>query len=484
MILQQGGFFLHEVGKVSAFGESQADFDELARASVSFWTKRALERGAFEEYYPWEKGYPPLAFSTLSAARLIGALEISNPDTEKALRIASRQLLSRFERRAGNQQAAGLAALAHIRNIRPDFTVTGSFRTISGKTLKLQDSEGWFTEYDGPDTGYLSVTMDCLWDLFDITGDQEYMKACLEAFKFLSRIVIFLQSSPGMHNARNTDYIVPYGICRFLTYDDPAVRKVAGDVVRILFGKVHDPSHFLHAVDDRYWCHYIGHSVARAEAFLESKGIEPVTEAVREDGEDLPVFLNAGYIARRRPAGKVFVSCRKGGLISVMTEEGHFSDFGWIVRDGANLFVSHWWDNRWSFDSGEDSISVSGRLVPCREKESTPVRHMLLRLASSLFGYRIIGWLKNRLIFATRSSRYIFERKILFTRDTIEIHDTITGLKGTEAIAEAPRFSQRHVASADSYHPDDFHPVVLIRTESETSLHDGKFSSYKKLRNC
>ena len=34
--------------------------------------------------------------------------------------------------------------------------------------------------------------------------------------------------------------------------------------MRTLYSDVASPSHFFRAVDDRYLCHYIGHSIARA----------------------------------------------------------------------------------------------------------------------------------------------------------------------------------------------------------------------------
>ena len=45
------------------------------------------------------------------------------------------------------------------------------FEELTKKSLALQNNEGWFYEYGGPDLGYLSVTIDCLWDLFDATKD-------------------------------------------------------------------------------------------------------------------------------------------------------------------------------------------------------------------------------------------------------------------------------------------------------------------------
>ena len=43
---------------------------------------------------------------------------------------------------------------------------------VIDKTLNHQSVDGWFMEYDGPDLGYLSVSLDGLWDLYDVTKNE------------------------------------------------------------------------------------------------------------------------------------------------------------------------------------------------------------------------------------------------------------------------------------------------------------------------
>ena len=114
IIIQQGGYFTYMYSCLDQYSSLKDNLEEISKASVYFWAKRAIQYGAFEEYYPWEKGYPPVAFSTLAVAKLIEKLEIVHPDVDKSLEIASKQLIRRFENQAANQQVAGLAALAAI----------------------------------------------------------------------------------------------------------------------------------------------------------------------------------------------------------------------------------------------------------------------------------------------------------------------------------------------------------------------------------
>ena len=75
IILQQAALTIHTASQLntedSINTEDSNKFDNLINASITFWNRRAIKYGAFEEYYPWEKGYPPLAFSTLAMIILI-----------------------------------------------------------------------------------------------------------------------------------------------------------------------------------------------------------------------------------------------------------------------------------------------------------------------------------------------------------------------------------------------------------------------------
>ena len=98
-----------------------------------------------------------------------------------------------------------MAALAWINKLYPGLISEKKFRKLAQRSLNLQDEEGWFYEYGGPDLGYLSVTIDCLWDLYDATHDEKYLNAAIKGLKFISSIINWTGGeSIGMHNSRNT----------------------------------------------------------------------------------------------------------------------------------------------------------------------------------------------------------------------------------------------------------------------------------------
>jgi len=61
--------------------------------------------------------------------------------------------------------------------------------------------------------------------------------------------------------------------------------------------------------------------------------------------------------------------------------------------------------------------------------------------------------------------------------DSVIVTDAISGLKGGEKIVKAPRFSKRHVASADSFHCEDIEMVRGYESRTEINHNQGVFSA-------
>ncbi len=481
VILQQGGYAVHLAARLCPHVLDPLSADALAAASTRFWNARAIRHGAFEEYYPWEQGYPPLAFSTLAVAKLVQTGVPPLADVLPGLRIAAHQLARRFEPKAANQQVAGLAALAWIRKVAPDLVRQESFETQARRTLALQTDEGWFWEYDGPDLGYLSVTIDCLWDLWDATAESRFRDSAFRSLRFIHGCVAALGAGIGMLNARNTDYVVPYGLARCIREGDETQRREATAVLGILYRDLTAPNHFLHAVDDRYWCHYIGHSVVRAALLLRELPDAAGTPPQDAPPPQVPVhFPLCGYVFRSgRDGQRIAVAARKGGALLLRAPDGsQAADYGWLVRIGTRRHVTHWWSKEWSHTLTPDgTVVIEGLLVPCKGMTSTPWMHAALRATSLLLGRTIIGRLKGILIFRKADSPCRFTRRVEFGGEGLVVRDEITGLPAGAEVLRAPRASKRHVASADSFHAEDAALERGVDAQVETSRSNGTFQA-------
>ena len=466
-ILQQAAWTVLLAAELPAFAGDREALTRLAAAGARFWNTRAVRFGAFEEYYPWERGYPVAAFSARAVLKLVEAGIVPADDVRAGVAVAAEQLLRRFEPEAANQQVAGLAALALIRQFFPECVPAAELATQAERTLALQHAEGWYMEYGGPDLAYLSVTLDALWDLADVTGESRYRESAARALRFLYTQVAALGASAGMGNARNTDYVLPYGLARFLRDGTGEEQRMAAFLFTTLYGRLDVPDHFLHAIDDRYLCHYVGHSLVRAWSLVRQLDAAVLpAPAVPPPGERL--LAGAGQVVRLGGVGELsaLLALRKGGVFSARLGEQRCADFGWIVRRGGTQFVTHWWGGDWTWKQGVDgSWLVAGHLVPHSETISSPLKHLALRAASFLLGDRMVPWLKSVLIFKKRQSPLAFERQIVMSGRRIVVRDEIRGLRPGLEILSAPRASKRHVSSADSFHREDLSLAQGVRVE-------------------
>lgn len=474
IILQQGAYSVFLAASLPGWVDQADGLIELAKAGCRFWNKRATRPGAFEEYYPNEQGYPPLAFSTLAILKITAHFSDLQAEIRNGVCNAARQLSQRFENKAANQQIAGLAALAYIHKLYPQFCSSTTLSRIKTESLHLQDQEGWFHEYAGPDLGYLSVTLDCLWDLYDLTQDTDFLYAANKAFSFLATVIRSNHGNIGMHNSRNTDYLVPYGILRFLS--EPGFESQAGSICSYLFSACTQPEHFFAGIDDRYFCHYVGHSLVRSALLLTGGEVHANNPQEQENGNN-PSFVsfpNSGYLILNQ-FGKglnCMVSLKKGGILTAKNGEAYLSDFGWVILKGNSQYLSHWWNEQWTssfkIDQEKVFISITGKLVFHKDRQSTPLMHLMLRILSKLLGYKIISTLKNVLIFKNKYGDFDYSRLITVYPNKVTVEDNFKNIDEDCTILKAPRSSKRLVASADSYHPEDFKLINHVTATAST----------------
>jgi hypothetical protein len=465
IILQQAGYFLYESSLLPDFAKEAEGFQEYARATVEFWARRAERYGAFEEYYPWERGYPALAFSTLSAAKLIYHMSLDGRQYNPALAKAAKQLLQRSEHLATNQYLAGVAALFYIHKIQPELVNPARVQQKLEGILFRQSPEGWFEEYGGPDLGYLSVAIDCLWDIYDMHPHKQIQEAIGKAVCFIDSVLIE-ESSIGQHNARNTDYLVPYGIVRAAFEKNEKLCLPARRVAEKIFGQMDVPEHFVHALDDRYICHYTGHSFARAYALLLENGWMRAAETT--NAPEQQYFSESGYYIVKTEKFRAIISARKGGNISVVhANGGTFNDYGKRFEQGRNCYVTNWWGASRARKVEQNSIHIMGDFVKTTEQNSNPLLHLALRCASLILGKSIISVLKQRMIFQRSDSTYGFQREITWQENSLMLVDRVSGIKNASRVKVAPVFSRRHVASADSFNSQNISLFQACRVKRE-----------------
>ncbi len=450
MVLHQGILLLDLIAREQLNG-CVAGFDpELAgewrSGCLRFWQKQQNRNGSFDEYYPFEAGFPPTAFS-LYATAIVSQNTLPTTALQDSMSRAARFLLLRQESQAINQQVVALTACSLAKHAGA--TVDDRKLTARWDQLFVEQSpEGWFQEYDGADTGYLSVACDALWDYYTVSADARALQAMKLAASYIHSILSVADDIPCMVNSRNTDYILSYGLAELGKHDE-----VASAVVHRSLGRIDQPSHFYHHIDERYSVHYVYTSLLRSLTAI-SNLAKP---APRVDG-DLWMESAGIYVSHRRGIS-LHVAARKGGIAVRTSGDGkRDADYGWRGELGGKLTATHWQEPEAevAFNKSGDQaeldirtpLKTHGALVP------TPWKHMVIRILAVCFGSKLIPHIKNVIIFRKTKSGTIFRRHIKIADGTLRICDSFAG-RNPSNLRRASSYSLRHVSSAGSFCEDE-----------------------------
>ena len=457
-ILQQGVFTLDAIRQGNlGEGVEPTVIESWCVAAVNALARQVDRVGGVDEYYPFERSYPAAAFGLYAVGRVLVDWQLQAPHLLEAidwqpLRRLAQHLANRVEQQAMNQQAAGLAGLALAAKL--SLMPLASVQSHADRLFAAQHPEGWFNEYGGPDFGYLAVTLDALSDYYDVTQDDRALEAIDRAVTFLARLVGADGKLPSTHNCRNTDYVVPYGLVRAA-----ARNPLATWLVETLFAQVDQPDHFLWATDDRYHCHYIYASVVRSLPYLEKMlpaSPPPVESEIWLEG--------CGYwiVWSLDRTWTAYVAARKGGLVRIHRQgQRAIVDHGWRIQAGNQLWTSNWWSQEWQIDRSAATVRISGLCQTSKFHVPVPLQHGLLRILARLLGDRLIPLLKQQMIFRTGKAQGVqFDRNVQITATGVEVLDRFAAAPNATAVP-SPRQNLRHVASADSFHVEEWQPALI-----------------------
>lgn len=450
-ILQQSGLFLallykHEFdGNIYFKNENMRDW---AKATVNYWCKIQLNDGSFNEYYPNEHGFPPTAFSLYAACEIYKILNIEDENIKQKIKNTAYYLGKTIEYKAFNQEIASITAMYNAYLILNDEHIHNMLEKKLIRILSLQDEEGWFSEYEGADIGYLSVSFDMLAEYYMLSNDERIIQPLEKLLNFIMYFIHPDRTIGGEYGSRNTTYFLPYGlqVMANLGYQN------AEDMLQILFYDEYSYNYFLHSVDDRYLSHYIMHSFMRALKIRDYKKGDKIFQY-----ETAKYFPNAGLFVYKKVNQYIVLGLKKGGIIKIYKDNKEiYLDCGYRVKakNSGGILTTNWQDNSYNIIQDGTKFVIEGYMNKVNQKVSTPIMHMGLRIISLLFGNKIIGFLKKKLIFANTKSNIYFKRIIKIEGDKVSIQDHI---KSPDKITleKASNMSLRHVASGKFFMNSD-----------------------------
>jgi len=458
-ILQQGVFTLEAIRcQQVAWVVPISRIEHWCVGAVNALLRQVDRQGGVDEYYPFEHSYPAAAFGLYTVCRVLYDWQCSAPQLlagvdSKALNRLVNHVAGRREEQASNQQAAGLAGLALAMKLKCVSLAAGRVEQPATRLFQDQHLEGWFNEYGGPDFGYLTVTLDVLSDYFDTTHDHRALTAIDRAVNFLAQLVGADGRLPATLNSRNTDYVVPYGLVRAA-----ARNSLAAWLVETLFQDINQFSHPIWATDDRYHCHYIFASVVRSLPHL--KAMQPAQAPACKPSTWL-VGCGFWIYWSGDKAWTAYAAARKGGLVRVHRRGlPPIIEYGWRIQRDSRRWTSNWWSAHWIVTQAE-TLTVRGPLQGTQFHTPTPGKHIALRLLAWVLREKLIPLLKRVMIFRPGSADGpMFERTVQISDQGVLIQDRISACPG--AIAKpSPRQNLRHVASADSFSPEEWLPSLL-----------------------
>lgn len=460
---------------------------EWAIAAVKYWSKIQLSDGSFNEYYPWEHGFPPTAFSLYTSCEVYKRLNIVDENIRKSIRKTAEYLSQHVEKDALNQEIASITALYNAYLVLNEkWIYTAMNRKLEG-ILRLQNSEGWFEEYRGADIGYLSVSLDMLAEYYWLSKDERVISPLKKVVEFLQYFVHPDGTIGGEYASRNTTYLLPNGL---------EVMSILGvseaeAIIQKVYANTEVNGYFLDAVDDRYLSHYIMHSMLRAQEKRDSIKNHPIPCKLPYESKYIKVFENAGIVNFSNGIYSGIISLRKGGVIKLYhADKECFIDCGYRVSvKKGTVMATNWQDPSYECTYSDTTFQCAGQMNQIELKVSKPFLHIGLRGAAFIFGNRLIKILKKKIILVDKHSQVKFSRKILLKNEEVEIFDTIHS-PAYVTLEHADNMSLRHVASGKFFSTSDLiaNPNLYYKDIKNALIHisvrflaDGADINYERL---
>ena len=456
-ILQQIGLALAEVYLYDFEGNifyHNEQVKEWAIATVYYWEKIQLKDGSFNEYYPNEHGFPPTAFSLLSACEVYKKLGMNDIKLEKAFEKTARYLASHLEKKAYNQEMASITALYSYYQICKEEWVLNAVENKLKIFLSMQSEEGWFPEYGGADIGYLSVCFDMLAEYYWLSKDERVLEPLNRLTEFIQYFIHSDGTIGGEYASRNTIYFLPNG---------PEVMSQLGNgigasIKNHLYADSDRNYFFLDSVDDRYCSHYVLNSFTRAleKEILNTKEEHATLVKLPFQSEFQKYFSHSGFYVYSQDGVYVIIGCRKGGVTKCFYGDKEvFCDYGYrIVGEKKGTGATSWQDDTYDIKVDGNKIVIEGNFNVVSQKVPSPILHMGLRVISKVVGNKIIGFLKKQIILVDKHSEDNFCRQIAIEAGVIRFEDILICQKES-TIEEPDGFSLRHVASGKFFATSD-----------------------------
>ncbi|MGD9153439.1 MAG: hypothetical protein PVG30_07285 [Gammaproteobacteria bacterium] len=461
-VLQQSAFtigYLYHYPNEQNIYFQNPQIKEWSLAGLRYWARNLYQDGSADEYYPFEKGIPPVAFSLYRMTELFEMFADSIYKDKtlilNGMKKAAIFLAKNPELQASNQEMFAITAiLKAAKLLQHDELQQIAIKKLKQLITNNYSAEGWFKEYGGPDLGYLSLTLEALVD-YNLIHKETSITTIINSIVEFSNIGIFDGGIVGgQFNSRNTEYYLPYGLAKIST-ESP----LAKCLLQKLLENIDSPTYQQGSFDDRYRLHYVMPSFVKTLSCITHDNLD------NSPLDKKNCWLKeAGWYFKKINSSEILVNTKKGGNCKIVKNGRHFfTNCGYRIYLNNKLAVTNWENASKANIITDNELEIHGDFIYTKYHIPTPFKHFILRIVARVFGRKIIKLLKQRLIFPHKKSDVRFIRKLVFTKDELKIHDHIVSKnKKIATLKIAPKYSMRHVASSKSFVIDELKDMATI----------------------
>lgn len=335
--------------------------------------------------------------------------------------------------------------------------------------LLHQSADGFYEEYGGNDPGYESLGIDFLARIWSRTGDAALLASLRRAVEYYAYAPNIDGSLGGALGSRHTRLWFPGGFERLAGVIPEAAAVAACMRDRLTSAEVVTPA----IVDAQNLPVMLGSYLTACQASDPPASSLPLPCVALRGGKS----FGAGLYVSGSSRYYAIAGLHKGGVLRVVDRRDErlaYEDAGWVLRSAGKTYASQFLGlSQFEGDESAGRAHVRARLGLVRQEQLTPARFVLLRLLNlTLFRSLTLGnWVRRiligRLITSVSPAPVSLERRLHFSEDRIDVHDTLRCAQPltVDSLGLQRSFTAIHMGSAKYFHPSEGAAIAMPPSE-------------------
>ena len=416
---------------------------EYIKAGLIFWTKIQHKDGSFDEFYPNERGWVgPTAFTTytsIESYKLVkNHLHKSEQNIiENAIKKSS-HFISKGDQELdflANHHAMATLALWKAYDLFKNETFLNGYKQSlkKFKSYHIFD-EGWSTEYDGIDPGYLSATVSFLGKIYKSNKDPQIHEICKSSINTCSYFFYPNGYYGGFLGSRNTQHVYSHGF-EIFSNDLKIANRISIEI-----RKNYDDYKYVipEIMSDRYLFYRVPELLL---SHLESMNNSDSSELKLpyEEEKFTKYFKKAKVWIYNDSTNYFCANLAKGGAYILFNKKDKKiidADAGIYLRlKNKKILSSQWISQNYAIETNESNFIVRGKLqITPGNKTFNQFTNLIFRmflLIINLFpqlSHKLKGFIRKLIVLGSKETKINFIRKVTIKDGELEINNFLDKL--------------------------------------------------------